>query len=266
MFAAMARLAGRPHRPTVLFVGTVDEEAGMLGSHAVLSELPELRGAVLSEPTGLVPVRANNGCVRVSLRVSGQAAHSSKSHLGVNAITAAARLVAELDAVGDEVRRRISALTGAAQLTVTAIDGGVAHNVVPDRCDVVVDRRLVPGEDVDEVLDELDDVVRRRVAAGDDVTRTEVLVRLAPAETEADAWVVEAAVAAAGAVTGEAVEPIGVTFATDGCNLQAVGGVETVVLGPGTIEVAHTGHEHVPEQECEQAVDVYEQLLLAALT
>lgn len=265
MLTAMARLAGRDRRPTVVFAGTVDEERGMEGSRALLAELPELRGAVLSEPTGLSPVRANNGCVRIGVEVRGRSCHSSTSHLGVNAITAAARLVAEVDALAADVAARHHELTGTAQLTVVAIDGGVAHNVVPDRCHVVLDRRLVPGEDVEGVLAELDAVLSARRAAGDDLERTELLVALGSAETAADAWVVDAAVEASSTIVGRRMPPTGVAFATDGCNLQAVGGIETVVLGPGSIAVAHTPEEHVPLQECEQAVDVYERLVLAAL-
>ncbi len=265
MLVAMSRLAGRARRPTVVFAGTVDEERAMVGSRALLAELPELRGAVLSEPTGLSPVRANNGCVRVGLEVRGRSCHSSTSHLGINAITAAARLVADLEELAVDVGRRTHELTGAAQLTVVAIDGGVAHNVVPDRCRLVVDRRLVPGEGVDAVLAEIDVVLAARRAAGDDVERTELLVALGAASTVADAWVVEAAVDASSAATGQHLPPAGVALATDGCNLQAVGGIDTVVLGPGSITVAHTPDEHVPLIECEQAVEVYERLVLAAL-
>jgi acetylornithine deacetylase/succinyl-diaminopimelate desuccinylase-like protein len=266
MLTAMGRLAGRDQRPTVLFVGTVDEEAGMTGSGAVLSQLPELRGAVLAEPTDLVPVRANNGCVRVALEVRGTSCHSSTSHLGVNAISAAARVVADVDRLAQDVGRRVHELTGTAQLTVVAIDGGVAHNVVPDRCEIVLDRRLIPGEDVDGVLAELDALVAARVAAGDEVERTQLLVGLGSASTPADAWVVDAAVDAVQSVTGAATAPGGVAFATDGCNIQAIGGVDTVVLGPGSIALAHTKHELVPEHECEQAVEIYEQIALSALS
>jgi acetylornithine deacetylase/succinyl-diaminopimelate desuccinylase-like protein len=249
MVAALAELAaGREPHATVVFAATVDEESGQRGAAALLEHLPHVDGAVVGEPTCLRPVRVHNGVLRLALTARGRAAHTSHAHHGVNAISAAARAVAALDA---EVRPRSHELAGPALLTSAVIRGGTAVNVVPDRCEVLLDRRLGPGEPPAEAIAEIDAVIEARRRAGDDVRREEPTLALAGAETAAGHPLVRVAEEAAGAA------PEGAAYCTDAATLSGVGGLPFVVLGPGDIEQAHTEDEWVALDEVRRAVDVY---------
>jgi acetylornithine deacetylase len=260
MIGAVERLAaGSGPRPTVLVVGVADEEYVMKGAARLLDQLPEVGGVVVGEPTSLVPVRAHNGFIRVQARVEGVTAHSSKAHLGVNAILGAARAVAALeDELGGSLRERRHPLAGPALLTATMIEGGVAPNVVPDRCEVWLDRRLAPGERPEDALADIDRVLEGVRRGGDRVHLAEPIVALPGLETPADHPFVKAAEEA----TGRASE--GVTYSTDACYLNGHGGLACVVLGPGSIDQAHTADEWIDLDEVVRCIDLYADLVRAA--
>src|SRR3712207_1280111 len=146
MVAAMATLADSgEERATVVFAGVADEEHAMLGSRLLVDQLPAVDAAVVGEPTSLAPVRAHNGIARITIETHGRTAHTSRAHLGINAISAAARVVSALEErLLPLLEARAHPLAGAALLTPAVISGGVAPNVVPDRCRLLVDRRLAP--------------------------------------------------------------------------------------------------------------------------
>ena len=266
MMGAVHRMAqsGGP-RPTVLVVGAVDEEYVMKGAAALLDQLPPVDGVVIGEPTSLVPVRAHNGFIRLRAHVHGRPAHSSKAHLGVNAIMAAARLLLELDeAVGIPLRDRNHPLTGPALLTATMIDGGVAPNVVPDHCGIWLDRRLAPGERPESALAEIETVLQRLRTKGHDVALDEPLIALPGLETPATDPFVTAIEEAVEASLHRSQPAEGVTYSTDACYLNGHGGLPCVVLGPGSIDQAHTADEWIDLDEVLAAVDVYTTLLNSA--
>jgi acetylornithine deacetylase len=128
------------------------------------------------------------------------------------------------------------------------IRGGTALNVVPERCEVLFDRRLGPDEPPEDALAEIDAVLER---SEDDVRRGEPFLALPGAETAAGHPVVRAAEDATGA------RAEGVAFCTDASRLNGEGGIPFVVLGPGDIEQAHTVDEWVSLDEVRRAVGVY---------
>ncbi len=258
MIAAVERFASRDRRPTVVLAGVMDEEAFMTGSLALLDQIPKIDAAIVGEPTSLVPVRAHNGLVRFRIVARGRSAHTSRAHLGVNAVTAAARVVLAIEAnLGPRLASRLHPLTGAALVTPSVIRGGSAVNLVPEWCEIEVDRRLAPGEDPQAALAEIDAVLEELRAAGDDVVR-EAPTALKPGlETPADHPLIRAAEAAATAMAGRPVTAIGVPYGTDAANLSGIGGIPCVVLGPGSIDQAHSANEWIAVEEVERAVDLY---------
>ena len=140
------------------------------------------------------------------------------------------------------------------------IHGGVAPNVVPDRCRLWVDRRLAPGENPDAALAEIDDLLDELRERGDRITRKPPWVLLEAVETPADHPVVRLAEDSVEVVLGRPVTAGGVPYGTDASNLSGVGGVPCVVLGPGSIDQAHTDDEWVPVGEVRQAAVVYAEM------
>lgn len=258
MVAALDVLSREPRRPTVVFAGAMDEEGAMLGSRALVERLPPVGGAVIGEPTSLTPVRVHNGLARIRLRARGVSAHTSRAHLGVNAISAAARAITALDdELGPRLRARSHPMAGPALLTVAVIHGGIAPNVVPERCEVVLDRRIAPGEEPEHAMKEIDEVLDTVREAGFDVAREDPYLVLPAVETPPEHPLVGAAEAAVEAVLGRADVAGGVPYGTDASNLSGLGHIPCVVLGPGSIDHAHSDHEWVPIVEVEQAVAIY---------
>jgi acetylornithine deacetylase len=263
MVAAMAAIADRPDRPTVVFAGAADEEVAMAGSLALLDQLPPVDGAIVGEPTSLRPVRAHNGLMRFRVVARGRAAHTSRAHLGVNAVAAAARAVLAIeDELVPVLAARSHPLAGPALATAAVIRGGVAPNLVPEWCELEVDRRLAPGEDPDAALREVDALLARLRAAGDDLVREAPSILLAAVETPAEDPLVRLAEAVAGAALGEPTRAGGVPYGTDASHLTAVGGIPCVVLGPGSIDQAHTDDEWVAADEVVAASRIYEEVAM----
>jgi acetylornithine deacetylase/succinyl-diaminopimelate desuccinylase-like protein len=262
MIAAMAELIGSgEERASVVFAGVADEEDRMLGSRALVDQLPPVDAAVIGEPTSLEPVRVHNGLARIIIETHGRAAHTSRAHLGVNAISAAARVVASLEErLLPRLTARAHPLAGPALLTPAVIGGGVAPNVVPDRCRLWVDRRLAPGENPDAALAEIDDLLEGLRERGDRITRKPPWVLLEAVETPADHPVVRLAEQSVEAVLGRPMTAGGVPYGTDASNLSGVGGVPCVVLGPGSIDQAHTDDEWVPVEEVRQGAAIYAEM------
>lgn len=250
MIAAMAVLAGTPDRPTIVYAGSADEEVGMLGAKALVGQLPHIDAAIIGEPTSLLPIRAHNGFARFRIVAHGRASHTSRAYLGVNAVAAASRAVI---AIQDELFPRLLArahpLAGPALITPAVIHGGVAANLVPDRCEITLDRRLSPGEDPAAAFAEIDAVLAPLIAAGHDLEREAPTIQLPAVETPADHPLIRATEAAVSAVLRRAVTAGGVPYGTDASYLYGTGGIPVVVLGPGSIDQAHTEDEWVPLDE-----------------
>jgi acetylornithine deacetylase len=258
MLEAMARLASSDDHPTIVFAGAVDEEVTMTGSRALVDQLPPVDGAVIGEPTSLLPVRVHNGLARFRIIAHGRSAHTSRAHLGVNAVAAASRAVLAIqDRLVPRLRERGHPLIGPALATPAVIHGGVASNLVPDLCELTVDRRLAPGEDLAAAFAEIDALLDELRASGDDLEREEPSILLPAVETAGDHRLVRVAEEAVAGVLGRAVTAGGVPYGTDASNLSAVGGVPCIVLGPGSIDQAHTDDEWVSLDEVAQAVDLY---------
>lgn len=266
MIVAAERLARHPGpRPTLIVAGVCDEEYIMRGARALATTLPSADAVVIGEPTSLIPARAHNGFIRFPVIVIGEAAHSSRAELGVNAIVQAARLVLELDAtVGERRRLNPHPVAGPALLSATLIDGGTAPNVIPHRCTVWFDRRLSPGETPEAALAEIRTVIEqlcRRESI--QVELPEPLIALGALDTPADSPAVRAAEQASGLVLGRAVTAGGVTYSTDACCFYDRPDLPSVVLGPGSIDQAHAKTEWIDLDELVSACDIYYELALA---
>lgn len=263
MIAAISRISALPEHPTVVFAGAVDEEVYMHGARALGEQLPRVDGAIVGEPTSLLPVRVHNGMIRFRVVTHGTAAHTSRSHLGVNAIAAAARVVLAIqDELLPRLHERAHPLAGPALITAAVIHGGVASNLVPDRCEIDIDRRLGPGEDAVVVMAEIDELLDRLRVHGDDITREVPAMGLPAVETPSHHPLVRLCEAASESVTGVVSTAGGVPYGTDASYLWATAGIPCVVLGPGSIDQAHTEDEWVPIEEVEQASRIYEELVM----
>lgn len=259
MLVALERLVdGGDLAGTVLFAGVVDEESTMCGSAVLPAALPSVDGAIIGEPTSLRPVRIHNGFARIPIVARGVAAHTSKAQLGRNAVSTAARIVVALEErLAPRLLERGHPQVGPALLTVSVIHGGAAPNVVPDRCELVLDRRIAPGEDPDDAIAEIDEALAHLAAAGHEFERQDPFALFGGVETPADHGLVRAAERAASGLHGGQVIAEGVPYSTDACQLGGAGRIPCVVLGPGSVDQAHTEEEWIDLGEMDRCVDLY---------
>ena len=229
-----------------------DEEVGGFGVRGLIADLRDAgvapRLCIVGEPTAMVPAIAHKGVYRWRCCVRGKAAHSSLTPLSVNAVEAAARLVAHIADIGDELRAREPRFEGFdvpySTSAVCVIEGGIADNVVPEDCRVHYEFRNLPGSDVA--------ALQRRVTAHA-ATLEPLMKAVAPGagfhfEAIADmpafqARPDEAAVQLALALTGSPQTTL-VAFGTEAGLFQRAG-MSTVVCGPGSINQAHQADEYV---------------------
>jgi len=257
-----ARRAERPHTVAVLL--SLDEECGMTGIRRFVEhDMPRLgwdparTAAVVGEPTELRPVVSHNGYLRWTVTVHGVAGHSSVPSEAVNAVVAAARAVTAIQTHYLDTLTARHDLSGHAAGSINVIAGGSAPNIVPDRCVLTLDRRLVPGEDAGAVLPAIAAVL---AALEPPVTFTQAVDCSHPpfGAGRNAAWA--AAVKDVLTLTGHRGPVVGAPFCTHAGYLDAAG-VPTVVLGPGSPHKAHTADEWVDVPEIGEGVAVYAALM-----
>lgn len=233
-------------------VCAADEEYSFRGV-ARLCETLTAHAAVVSEPTENRLVIASKGCLRWKIHTRGVAAHSSKPHLGVNAIRAMSHVVLALE---DQRFTNSHPLVGPATCNVGIIRGGVQVNFVPDHCEIEVDRRLIPGENIRDVYREYETLVRRLGAAMDSP-----MLEDEPLDTPPGAPVVQLASSVLRSI-GLNPEPVGVPYGSDASKLSQAG-VPSILFGPGSIDQAHAAVEYVDCGQVEQAVAFYRGMMEA---
>jgi acetylornithine deacetylase/succinyl-diaminopimelate desuccinylase-like protein len=236
----------------LLVTATVDEEVDANGAPAfaawVRRQGLSLDQLAVAEPTRCAPVVGHKGALRLELTVLGEPAHSSQPHLGRNAVEAAAHLIVAFEAENRrlQVDPPVTAV-GNPTLTVTVVHGGTGTNVVPDRCAVALDRRMVPGEKADEVEARLLAIAREACPLPFECRR---LKQIDPFTQDPDSPWVRQLVEWSG--MAPAVAPYGT-------NAWAYGGLarECVVIGPGSIDQAHGVEEWVEISELEKLAGIY---------
>jgi len=260
MIVAFETLAARrrdlPCRVVLMAVG--GEERGGLGTKAEVAAGLKADAAIVGEGTDLIPMIAHKGVLRLEVEVTGKAAHASDPDAGINAISAMGPILVALEGLAGTVRKRSEAYTGAASLVVSTISGGVALNVIPPSCTISIDRRVLRTETESEASGEIVGAVNRALPPA---SKARVAVRkvrfVPPSSTDPNASIVAAAERAAATVLGRPVQAVGFSATCDMTYLVNSAGIPTVILGPGSIEVAHQANECVALDQVTQAVDVY---------
>ncbi|HEY9213662.1 MAG TPA: M20 family metallopeptidase [Ancylobacter sp.] len=244
---------------TLLAVFVADEEIASEGAKLYASRKPTIDFAVVGEPTSNSVYSAHKGSLRPLVRVHGVPAHSGSPHLGENAILRAGELLALIGETHEnDARHRTHPLVGGASLTVTRIQGGHADNVLPGACDLLLDRRLVPGEDEDAVKADIAVLLAR--AHERFGLRAEILewkpTTGGATETAPDRPIVQASLAACRAHGVAEAGPFGFQGACDLVHFRSTG-AEGVVIGPGSLTVAHKADEFVPLDEFVTSALIY---------
>ena len=263
-FIALAMEAASRHtakelKQPLIVLATADEESSMCGGRALAeSSMPKARYAVIGEPTSLRPVHMHKGILMESVKVIGHSGHSSDPALGRNALEGMFKAVDGLLKYRDELQHKHHDdhfKVPVPTLNLGHIKGGDNPNRICPDCELHFDIRILPGMSVEAVRKD----ARERLTAALDGSGFGIEFRSLfrgtdPLKTPGTSELVKAAEA----LTGHKSEAV--AFATEGPFLQALG-MQTVILGPGDINVAHQPNESLPLANIEPTLHILEQFI-----
>lgn len=265
---AARRFSSKKLAAPLIILATADEESSMCGARQLV-ELGRPRGrhAVIGEPTNLRPARLHKGIVMESVRVIGQAGHSSDPKLGRNAIEGMQQVIKLLLDLRSELGVHYSNSAFAVPtptLNLGCIHGGDNPNRICGQCELQFDLRLLPGMQIESLRQMIGErLYRLSREIGMKIDFQPLFPGLPAFETAADAELVRLLER----LTGHASEAV--AFGTEAPFLTELG-METVVLGPGEIHCAHQPDEYLALAAIEPCVTIIEaligQLCLAPIT
>jgi succinyl-diaminopimelate desuccinylase len=254
--AAMKHAGRLEGTPGVVLYITAGEETGSEGAF-VLARSHSLGSAgalVVAEPTSNRPLCGHKGALWLKAITRGVTAHGSMPDQGVNAIYAAARAVMQLEAFDFNVARH--PVMGAPTLNVGTLHGGANINSVPDRAEIGIDVRTIPGMRHASLLDQIASYLGPEVEIAS-------IVDVESVWTEpTDPWMQQVFGICEG-VRGTASVVEAAPYFTDASALTpALSNLPTVILGPGTAHMAHQTDEWCDCAHIDEAVAIYERLIV----
>ena len=223
----------------LIFAASSEEEiSGENGIVSLLKELPPVDFAIVGEPTEMNLAIAEKGLMVLDCTVYGKAGHAARSE-GDNAIYKALSII---DWFRNYEFDKKSDLLGPVKMTVTQINAGTQHNVIPDKCTFVVDVRSNEMYSNQEILD----VITGKVPCDVHARST----RLSSTATPLDHPVLK---------RGQDINRI--TFGSPTLSDQALMPFPSLKMGPGYSSRSHVADEYILLSEIEEAIDIYIQLL-----
>jgi len=256
---AAKAFVGQPLQQPLIILATADEESSMNGARALAEAgKPKARYAVIGEPTSLRPVRMHKGIMMERLKFEGQSGHSSDPSLGRNALEGMHEALGELLALRSQWQEQYCNPNFKVQvptLNLGCIHGGDNPNRICADCELHFDLRPLPGMDMaslrQAILNRLQPLAERRELG---LTFEPLFDGVPPFETPADA----ALVRACETLTGHTAHAV--AFATEAPWLQKLG-LETLVMGPGSIDQAHQPDEYLELSQLQPTVDILRGLI-----
>lgn len=256
---ALRGLDTRHLKAPLWILATADEESTMAGVKALVAAgIPRARHAVIGEPTNLRPVSAHKGILMEAIRLTGRSGHSSDPSLGVNALDAMHAAIGELMRWREDLKSRFRDdrfPVPHPTLNLGCIHGGDSPNRICALCELHIDLRLMPGMLPDAMREEMQRLLQPVAGRhGVQLTIEPLFSGTPPLATPPDAPIVRAVEALTG------LPAAAVAFGTEGPFLADLG-METVILGPGDIAVAHQPDEHLRLDRVAPTVDLLRRLV-----
>ena len=249
---ALRQLEGARLRQPLVVLATADEESSMSGARAI-AEANKLRGraAVIGEPTSLVPVSMHKGIMMESIRVTGRSGHSSNPSLGNSAMEAMHEVVSELLLYRETMQKQFrnqAFEVSVPTLNLGRIHGGDSPNRICGHCELSFDLRPLPGMNTMALREELSELVnkiaRKRQIA---IDLSPMIETVEPFEAGKNSDLVSVCES----MTSNGAEAV--AFATEAPFLRALG-LDTVVMGAGSIDQAHQPNEYLAVDQVTQMV------------
>lgn len=244
--SAFLEFAGDRTLPfNLLFAITAAEE--VMGEKGMRAFLPHLSGlgvipdmVLVGEPTGMQPAVAERGLVVLDGVTGGKSGHAARNE-GVNAIY---RAIEDIEALRAFAPENVSDVLGPIKVSVTMINAGTQHNVVPDKCTYVVDVRTTDAYSNEETVELLRDTVQWS--------------ELTPRSTRVHASVIDLNHPLVRSAVSLGREPFVSPTTSD---MALMHGIASLKMGPGSSSRSHTADEFVLLDEINEALYLYPQLI-----
>lgn len=239
---------------SLLLAFVADEEVEGKGSNWILSKKKELfkgvKYGIIAEPTNMKIQIAQKGALHLKVNVKGKSAHGSRPWEGENAIVGASKFISMLDELSRNLKKE-NGLMGKGTFNVGMISGGVATNVVPESCTISIDRRIIPEESVDEAISQIKNLLKKSKVKHS----LEVKFAKSSYSLSRESHIVKQVKEASGS------DYTWSTGYTEAELYKNKGGIDSVVYGPGSLEVIHKPNEHVLIKDLEKASAVYRKVV-----
>jgi len=244
------------------FCYTFDEETACIGAPLLIKELKKRNIkngiCIVGEPTNMKIIDGHKGMNEYTIHFGGLAGHSSKPDKGVNAIEYASRYVNKLLEIRKELIKRAPKDCifdpPHSTLSIGGISGGIAHNVIADKCKVEWETRPVNKSDADFVTNEIDKFVNEELLPNmkkifpNSYIKKEIIGEVIGFEKLDESEACEFVTS----ITGDNSREV-VSFGTEAGLFQELG-ISTVVCGPGSIEQAHKIDEFIELNEIKKCL------------
>lgn len=239
MLAAFSELVPLPQSYNLVWLASAEEEnTGAGGIQSILNDLGNIDLAIVGEPTGMQPAIAEKGLMVVDCITRGKAGHAARQE-GINAIYEA---LPDIEWCKTYQFPQTSPWLGAVQMTVTGIEAGSLHNVVPAECRWMVDVRINECYSNQSVLEIIRTYVKSEVQPRSFRLNSSFIPEDHPFVQRCKAW---------------GLTPYGSPTTSN----QAVIPYTSVKLGPGDSARSHTAGEYICLKEIEEGIDLFIQLL-----
>jgi acetylornithine deacetylase/succinyl-diaminopimelate desuccinylase-like protein len=225
----------------ITLLGTVDEECSMAGAAHFARERHKFDLCIALEPTGLQLINAHKGVYRCQIASHGKAAHSSSPELGENAILNMHTIISDLQKFADNLKKDPDPDLGEATLAITQIKGGTVINIIPDKCTISLDLRMLPRHDPKKISVELKSLVGKRGSV------RKVFAAKAVHSDLKDRQIINFTDSLR--AEGFSTVPTTAAYATDCSRLKENG--PCIVWGPGSINQAHKLDEYIETKQIE---------------
>ena len=223
----------------LVYLASAEEEvSGRNGVERALPLLPPIDVAIVGEPTGMHPAIAEKGLMVLDCTAHGVSGHAARNE-GVNAIYQA---LPDIEWLRNYQFEKVSPLLGPVKLSVTQINAGTQHNVVPDACTFVVDVRTNECYSNLEILEEIQAHLQCKAQARS--------TRLNSSRIDADHPLIQ-----------RCIRMGRVPFGSPTLSDQALMSFPSFKLGPGNSSRSHTADEYICVSELEEALQFYLDLL-----
>ena len=259
MVGAIHAMKGSRLKRKVVVAATAGEEINCDGltsmvNDGVLTKMDAIY-SIIGEPSLLEPVRAHRGVSTLKLKFMGKNAHASKPELGVNAVEACARVVVGIEAWRKRFEKERDRDLGITIVSNTVVHGGTKSNIIPDICELMIDSRRIPRH----THKYLEAAIMKIVNSATD-NQKEVKVKMSTIVQNNALRVPKEhpLVRLAEDVSGH--RSTIATYGTEG-PYYTDAGIPAIILGPGSIDVAHSPNEYIELREAAKAVSIYSELI-----